>query len=81
MDKLQVIVASLMEFAKEKLRDMKKKEEEGVNSTEGKPLTNEGEEKRLGAEMDWLKVPEKKLIAQEVESRPQGSINILIQQS
>ena len=48
-----------MEFAKEKLRDMKKKEEECVHTTEGKPLTNEGEEKRLGTEMDWLKVPEK----------------------
>ena len=44
VDKLQVIVASLMELAKEKLRDMKKKDEESVNIMNGNFLTNEGEE-------------------------------------
>ena len=54
VDKLQVIVASLMELAKEKLRDMKKKDEESVNIMNGNFLTNEGEEQRLGAGTNLL---------------------------
>ena len=65
VDKLQVIVASLMELAKEKLRDMKKKDEESVNIMNGNFLTNEGEEQRLGAETNLLKVPSNQLFAQE----------------
>ena len=63
IDKLQVIVASLMDFAKEKLRDMKKKEGECVNIMEDNYLNHEEREKKQSAETDLLQAPAKQGMA------------------
>ena len=63
VDKLQVIVASLMEFAKEKLRGMKKKEGECMNVMEDNYLNHEEREEKQSVETNLLQVPEKQDIA------------------